>query len=73
MTTPGSIKNTRLPSGPIDSCPAENATMIVNSTVMSILGGMMGSNVSSTDPTYILGDLMTATEGIAVNTITPEP
>ena len=65
MTTPGSVKNTRLPSGPIDSCPTENTTLIVNFTVMSILSAM--------NDTYVMSDVMNVTKAIVNDKITSEP
>lgn len=42
MSTPGSVKNTKLPPGPTDFCPAVNTTltsdMILNSTLISPAG-----------------------------------
>ena len=65
MTTPGSVKNTRLPSGPIDSCPTEDATLIVNSTVMSVLSAM--------NDTYVMSDVMNVTKAIVNDKIISEP
>ena len=37
MTTKGSIKNTKLPSGPIDQCPAANVTSMIMNVTSSYL------------------------------------
>lgn len=50
MSTKGAVKNTRLPSGPTDNCPAVNTTLvsefIMNTTLMSTIG--LDTNMSLT-------------------------
>ena len=79
MTTKGSIKNTKLPPGPVDSCPADNTTMIssmlYNST-MSAFGGF-GSNMSASEiamnVTFAVSGMVKSTEASFIDKAIPEP
>ncbi|XP_060588532.1 sodium-dependent multivitamin transporter-like, partial [Ruditapes philippinarum] len=70
MTTKGSVKNTRLPSAPVDSCPAVE--------VFSLLANMTLTNMTSdsyfTNMTSSMSNLTSSIGGIEINPYDyPEP
>ncbi|XP_053403750.1 sodium-dependent multivitamin transporter-like isoform X2 [Mercenaria mercenaria] len=70
MTTKGAVKNTRLPSAPIDSCPAiEVANFVANMTMANNTTGITLANFTSTMSTLAssMGAVETVARGI------PEP
>ena len=61
MTTKGSVKNTRLPSAPTDSCPAvEVASFLANITLTNMTSDSYVHNLTSTMSS--LADAMTQSD-----------
>ena len=74
MSTKGAVKNTRLPSGPTDNCPAVNATLvsefIVNTTLLtgSAITNAVGDITKNLSSGWGMGiDITPSVTGMAVS------
>ena len=79
MTTPGSVKNTRLPLGPVDRCPAVNATMATMKYIDTTMpaSDMTGTSMSVSDMTmnaiFTTSGIPATTQATPASDDKPEP
>ena len=79
MTTPGSVKNTRLPLGPVDRCPAVNATMAtmkyIDTTMPppDVTGTSMSVSDMTMNATFATSGILASTQATPASDDKPEP